>query len=806
MLGRTTCLDAAEVRRLLAGTLAEEEEGRLAAHLDGCPGCRQVLDQAAGGPPCTGPATLIDDALRRAMNALKADDRLLSHSAAVVQRQEDTLALAGPTEEELPRPRLGHYQITEILGRGGFGVVFKAFDPALHRFVAVKVLAPQLATSAAARRRFAREGRAAAAVSHEHVVAIHCVEEADGLPYLVMEYVAGISLQERLDRDGVLGLPEILRLGMQIASGLAAAHAQGLVHRDIKPANILLESGIERVKITDFGLARAVDDASLTQSGFLAGTPQYMSPEQARGETVDPRADLFSLGSVLYALCTGRPPFRGDSTLAVLRRVCEEEPPPVRDLNPEVPELLAEVIATLHAKDPAERFASAAEVAELLGRYLAHLQQPARAPLPSLPPRRGRLRQPRRKTGRLGVCVLAVVLLGLAWLVGLGGLFRRAPVADMLAQEAPGLPRVRLRYALPVAGPVLGATFSPAGQLLATAHNDRTVRLWDLAREREYILRGHKARVWSVAFSPDGKTLASAAGDWNPQDQIGPGEVIVWDLATRTTRHTLEGHEGLVFSVAFSPDGKTLASAGWDQTVRLWDPVTGQQKAVLSGHTEPVRFVAWSPDGRTLASGSFDGTVQLWDPEAGAARLGLSARPYKVNCVAFSPDGTILATAEIPAQQTTGETGREVPLPGQVRLWDVASGKECTVLRGAVGKVHAVAFAPDGKTLASGGGWWEGYGDLTLWDPVRGERRSLLGHDQWLECVAFAPDGQTLVSGGGWRGDCSELRVWDVNPPAETTRPATSWPVVAAPAAVRFGTVPRMSVPVSPKPPAALRR
>ena len=206
--------------------------------------------------------------------------------------------------------RLGHYEIQEVIGRGGMGIVLRAFDEKLHRVVAIKVMAPQLATSATARRRFTREAQAAAAVTHDHIVTIHAVEEADGLPYLVMQYVAGMSLQERLERDGPLQLAEILRIGMQTAAGLAAAHAQGLVHRDIKPANILLENGIERVKITDFGLARAADDASLTQSGVVAGTPQYMSPEQARGEAVDHRTDLFSLGSVLYAMCTGRPPFR----------------------------------------------------------------------------------------------------------------------------------------------------------------------------------------------------------------------------------------------------------------------------------------------------------------------------------------------------------------------------------------------------------------------------------------------------------------------------------------------------------------
>ena len=170
---------------------------------------------------------------------------------------------------------------------------------------------------------------------------------------------------------------------MQTAAGLAAAHAQGLVHRDIKPANILLENGIERVRITDFGLARAVDDVSQTQSGILAGTPQYMSPEQAAGEAVDHRADLFSLGSVLYAMCAGRSPFRAESTVAVLRRICDGHPRPLREINPELPDWLVEIIDKLHQKQPEDRIQTAAEVADLLERHLAHLQQPATAPQPA---------------------------------------------------------------------------------------------------------------------------------------------------------------------------------------------------------------------------------------------------------------------------------------------------------------------------------------------------------------------------------------------------------------------------------------
>jgi Protein kinase domain len=271
--------------------------------------------------------------------------------------------------------RIGGYDVLEVIGRGGMGVVLKAFDPALRRMVAVKVLAPQLAANVTARQRFAREATHTAQVRHENVVAIHAVAEVDGLPYLVMEYVPGESLQERLDRAGPLDLEDILRIGMQTAAGLAAAHEQGVIHRDVKPANILLDD-VGNVKLTDFGLARAVDDASLTQTGVIAGTSQFMAPEQARGGTLDHRADLFSLGSVLYTMCAGRPPFRAPTTLAVIKRVCEDTPHSIADLNPRIPEWLIEIIAKLHAKSPAERFQSAAEVAELLHQHLRHLRSP----------------------------------------------------------------------------------------------------------------------------------------------------------------------------------------------------------------------------------------------------------------------------------------------------------------------------------------------------------------------------------------------------------------------------------------------
>ncbi len=264
----------------------------------------------------------------------------------------------------------------------------KAFDPALKRWAAIKVLAPSLAGDPTARLRFAREAQAAAAVRHEHVVAIHAVSEINGLPYLVMEYLAGGSLQDYLDRHGPPDWRAAARLAPRSLPAWRPPTPKGLIHRDIKPSNILLHGRRGRptdpgaAKLSDFGLARVADESRLTQTGLVPGTPMYMAPEQARGEALDHRADLFSLGSVLYTLCTGREPFPGGGPIAVLRQVCEATPTPIRKLNPAVPRWLAAVVERLHAKRPADRFASAAEVAELLRYNLEHPDRPRMPPRP----------------------------------------------------------------------------------------------------------------------------------------------------------------------------------------------------------------------------------------------------------------------------------------------------------------------------------------------------------------------------------------------------------------------------------------
>ncbi|MEZ6058813.1 MAG: serine/threonine-protein kinase [Planctomycetaceae bacterium] len=309
-----------------------------------------------------------------------------------------------------------------IIGHGGNGIVLKGFQEELNRLVAVKVMAPQLATSAAARKRFAREAQATAAIVHPNVMPILTVNSSGQLPFIVMPYVDCESLQDRLDRMGSLPVVDILRIGLQVAKGLAAAHAQGLVHRDVKPANILLERGVDRVMLTDFGLARAVDDATLTRTGLIAGTPQYMSPEQARGEAVDTRSDLFSLGSVLYALATGRPPFRAETSYGILRRVTDHEARSIRELNSEIPDWLEGIVNKLLAKSPDDRFSSSESVAELLEDCVAHVQQPNANALPdgvrSLVPASRRMLH--RWPWLMAVLVVIAAAVGIQWLEGVG--------------------------------------------------------------------------------------------------------------------------------------------------------------------------------------------------------------------------------------------------------------------------------------------------------------------------------------------------------------------------------------------------
>jgi serine/threonine protein kinase len=523
------------------------------------------LDGACGG----------DAGLRSRVEALlrahDQPDSLLDHPAVVSHGPASQATLANgheggaATDGEVPlgflapatrpdsRGRIGHYNVLQVLGHGGFGIVFRAFDDVLHRVVAVKVLSPQMAATSPARKRFLREARSAAAVRHENVVQVYEVAEQP-LPYLVMEFIPGETLQQKLDRTGPLDVPEVLRIGRQIAEGLAAAHDHDLIHRDIKPGNVLLESGPHgRAKITDFGLARAADDASISQSGLVAGTPMYMAPEQAQGQPLDHRADLFSLGSVLYQKISGRPPFRASTMVAVLKRVAEDQPRAIREIIPETPQWLCDIIAKLHAKNPDERFQSAREVADVLADCEAQLKANARlkdfSRIPRSEPRRpGR----RRWVAAAAAVLMPVIALAVTEFAGVSHLVRgprpvrdpdKAPTSDR--GSAVGLRLARVPSGVP----------SPAAQS-HTAAPDR--------RAAEYVLSiggtvrvNEQPRLITVTadLPPGSFRLTAVRANTHQATDAG---LAIFQECRNLTDLTLGGHAVSDKALAYFKDCKEL--------------------------------------------------------------------------------------------------------------------------------------------------------------------------------------------------------------------------------------------------------
>ncbi|MBI1248003.1 protein kinase [bacterium] len=424
--------DDAVFERLLQDRLSPDEQQDVTAHVESCTSCQSKLESLAQ-------QGIAWEDVRKYLK--ETDHPQTTCTGESIDPNAVWIGFLQPSDRPDSLGQFGRYEILEVLGRGGTGIVMRGYDPSLDRQCAIKVLSPDLAASAAARKRFSREARSAAAVVHEHVVPIQTVDEEQGLPYLVMPVLEGRSLEDRVRTNGPLEIAEILRIGRQVAAGLAAAHEQGLIHRDVKPANILLNHGVERVVITDFGLARAADDASMTQSGTLVGTPQYMSPEQALGKKLDKRSDLFSLGSVLYCMCTGHSPFRADTTLGVLNRIKNDTPRSLTEHNPEIPQWFDQIVQRLLSKRPEDRYASATEVEKLLGQWLAHLQNPTQIPRPAEPKANagnGRSRIRKWIVAVLGGCFLLWAGIMVVLEMGKGTLTIECPADDVAVRIKQG--------------------------------------------------------------------------------------------------------------------------------------------------------------------------------------------------------------------------------------------------------------------------------------------------------------------------------------------------------------------------------
>jgi WD40 repeat protein/tRNA A-37 threonylcarbamoyl transferase component Bud32 len=696
---------------------------------------------------------------------------------------------------------LGGYRLLAILGQGGMGFVFRAEDVRLNRQVALKVIRPEAADLPTGRQRFLREAQALAAVQHDHIVAVHQVGEDNGVPFLVMPLLLGESLERRLEREGKLPVAEAVRVGREMAEGLAAAHAAGIIHRDVKPSNVWLEGepGASatggRVKLLDFGLAWAAqaENKKLTRSGAVLGTPSYLAPEQIEGR-VDTRSDLFSLGCVLYEMLTGRRAFDGDHVLAILACLASVTPPAPATLEPSVPAALSELVLALLNKRPEERPATAQAVV----RDLLALDGPSGACVIGPPPSqtlaatkagerprvsdsgptladvagatvRGGRRWPRRIAATvLLLAITTPLFFGVLprWIKQLGPDrrptdLRTEPQSNEEQQRTrteAGGPVVREKATLKGhTGIVPSVCFSPDGKTLASAGGKEgepgEIKLWDAQSGQERTsLKGHKNVGMLVCFSPDGKTLASAG--WG-------GMVKLWDAQSGQERTSLKRLEllGTAWSMVFSPDGTVLAIANGDvptEPIELWDGRSGQKRAVLSNHTRGVRAafaVCFSPDGKTLASAGHR-AILLLDAQSGQVRATLDGHTDVVGgSVAFGPDGKTLASGG------GGHDAQGKPLPGEIKLWDSVTGQERASLKGHTGFVNSVAFSPDGKTLASA----SVDHTIKLWDIETGqERATLKGHTNSVRCVVFSPDGKTLASAS----NDGTIKLWeDVSSP-----------------------------------------
>ncbi len=722
---QTACPEPERLEGLLQGRLSADEQTLLTEHVGECAACQRVLDRLAGEATVTSlprvehgrPAA--DSAYWKALRQLRQE--ITRPGTGEPSRKPEALLDFLPASADPSHlGRLDQFAILGVIGQGGMGIVLRGFDTYLNRDVAVKVLNPALANDDLARKRFCRESRTAASITHENVVAVHHVahETSSDIPYLVMQLIDGESLDQRLAR-GRLPLKDVVAVGAQVAAGLAAAHEKGLIHRDVKPGNVLLERGSNRVKLTDFGLARAGDDVRLTGTGLVVGTPLYMAPEQARGEEVDARSDLFSLGVLLYELCTGQTPFEARTPLAVLRRLTDEPHRPVRELNPDTPVWLADLIDRLLAKSASERFQSAREAADILDFHWSALK--TSSDVVSACPKK-----------RLHRLYLVLIILGA---LAMGAV---ATSIAILLWPGRGPQRVSDRASTPPlavfrggSGTVFGVAFSPGDRTLAMAMEDGKIMLWDVeAGTVKATLSGHQGIAWTVRFSEDGSRLVTSGDDnsiriWDlatnktvktlqdpgalraalfdreakrlvTGDRLG--NVTVWDVATGEQVRTWQ-HPGSVNALALSPDGKTVASGGTDHVVRLWDAGTGQERLALTGHTAALYSLAYRRDGKVLASTGWDGTIRLWDPGTGEPLRTLEARSRDIWAVDFAPDGNTLAS---------------VGGDGIVRVWETSSGRLLAELAGHDGPAHSLAYSRDGTRIASGGR----DGTVRLWKAV----------------------------------------------------------------------------------------
>ena len=922
------CPNPRDLERFALGKLSEAESTQLGQHVHACSVCADLLHSLQARD------ALLADMKRALAQPLLNDPIADALVARLVQTPPPASTVAFDTlpsaRSGVPHamPSLPGYELLEELGRGGMGVVYKGRQTSLKRLVALKMILTGGHAGPEELARFRAEAEAIARLQHPNIVQIHEVGEHDGLPYFSLEFVEGGSLaQARGRRAGGsnAGPQRSAELVEMLARAIHYAHQRGIIHRDLKPANVLLTAD-GTPKVTDFGLAKQVEsDSGQTRTGAVMGTPSYMAPEQASGQTraIGPATDIYALGAILYELLTGEPPFRGANVVETLDRVRTQDPLPPSRRQPGVPRDLEVICLKCLAKEPGRRYGSALALAQDLERFRAGESILARP--------EGFVAKSWRKVRRNPIPFGAALTVMLA-LAGAGTVFfltqddrqqaqadrfvtevykeidagpeakewtpaylqkmdnriaelerltghqkaaeARKHVDDQFAQAIDGMikaPRLeadllarienalailkerdeagerRLRqflndrrhdwdtvFRLPgdpaenvfdapntvVQKNDLFLRAAPADVTIAKTHGDRMIfrrhdsprdaRLeavfdqgWDVAPEIGLLFnanRGHTQMIWSLAFSIDGRLLVSAAGAANQ-----PGEVIVWDvargveiavyapgrpgvlsatlspdgtrLAVANSREPrvvfldpLTGQETGGFDacpsgvacLAYSPLGKYLATgtgvAGKSGEVILWDATTGQKQFTLGGFANVTARVTFSPDGRLLSAGSQDRTVKIW--EVATQQLKLSTVPLHqdfISCGRFSSDSRFFVAPTHLDEKNRGK------LVSQSLLWDTVTGLTRAFSPGAhAGGLSALAFAPDGKTLATASAW--GGRAVYLGVIPDGPTRRLFENGpapggRIVTAMEFTPDGDTLATAA----DDRTIKLWEVS-------------------------------------------